>query len=338
MNFDKILSNLTKNRTFPIKTIIFCDPGMDDTLMLLQILGSDKYDIVGIVPVSGNVDIPLTLSNTLHICELVGRTDVNIYSGSIEKDNTHHIPIYGETGLGSIKLAPTKKSKKIIAQHKNGIDFTCEALQQDKYLIISTGLLTEPAKILQILEEQHPNALKNIIAISMMGGVINSTQEANWPVVGERFSEANLAYDAQASQILFDICAKYHIPIFLVPLDLTHSILASKNDIQKIQQLNTPAAKLVSALIESVPLHYQQRYQLGPDQKFRQPLHDVHASHCLLHPEIYHGYWVNIKVSSNLEPEQITIINKNQGNVFLLDIHYFYHKQFFTLLAEDLAY
>lgn len=171
----------------------------------------------------------------------------------------------------------------------------------------------------------------------MMGGVINSTQEANWPVSGQRFSEANLAYDAKASNILFNICSRFHIPIFLAPLDLTHSIIASESDIEEIKQLKNPAGKLAYQLIKSVPLHYQERYRLGSDQKFRQPLHDVHASHCLLHPDLYQGHWVSVKVSAELKPEQITIIDENQGNVFLLDMHYLYRKQFFTLLAKDFA-
>ena len=198
--------------------------------------------------------------------------------------------------------------------------------------------MTEPSKILQILKEKQSNVLSNIIAISMMGGVINSTQEANWPVTGKRFSEANLAYDAKASKVLFDICTTHKISIFLAPLDLTHAILASESDIEKIKQLNTSAGKLASQLIEAVPLHYQQRYQLGPDQKFRQPLHDIHTSSCLLHPELYHGHWISIQVSSDIKPQQINIINETQGNVFLLDMHYFYRKQFFNLLADDLGY
>src|SRR5690242_2254078 len=87
MNFDKTLSSLyqLKKMISPIKVIVFCAPGIDSALMLLQLLGSHKYDIVGIVPVSGNVDISLAVSNTLSICEFVGQYDIKIYPGSIEK-------------------------------------------------------------------------------------------------------------------------------------------------------------------------------------------------------------------------------------------------------------
>lgn len=337
MNFDEILQAIfqLKKTTAPIKVIVFCSPGIDSALMLLQLLGSKKYDVVGIVPVSGNVDISLAVSNTLSICEFVGKFNVKIYPGSIEKDETHHASIYGDEGLGSIRLLP---AQTIRTESQNGINFIYEALQQDKHLLISTGILTEPARILEKFKIEHPEAFENIIAISMMGGVINPTQEANWPVSGERFSEANLAYDAKASETVFKIASQFNIPIFLSPLSLTHSILASKSDITKLKNLNTPAGKLAYQLIESVPLHYQKRYGLGPDQHFRQPLHDVHVTHSLTHPELYTGLWVKMNISSKIKPRQITITDENQGNIFLLDIHYLYREKFFDLLRNDLNY
>ena len=113
MNFDKILPAIFqfKKTISPIKVIVFCAPGIDSALMLLQLLGSDKYDVVGIVPISGNVDISRAVNNTLSICEFVGKSNIKIYPGSIEKDNTHHVAIYGDKGLGTIILPPAQTMK-----------------------------------------------------------------------------------------------------------------------------------------------------------------------------------------------------------------------------------
>lgn len=336
-------NNIKAENSLPIKTIIFCDPGIDDLLMLIQILSSSKYNVVGIVPVSGNTDSQHTTHNTLALCELLGKTEIPVYPGSdYVRDSEYQsekyekeMDVYGKNGLGNINLPFAKIMKP---QQQNGVNFTVDALKKDKHLLIFTAPLTEPAKIFQQLEIEQPEAFENILAISMMGGVINSTQEANWPIDEKRFSEYNLARDAESSKQVFYFCNKYHVRILLAPLDLTHSILASESDVAQIKKVGNPAAELVVQIIKNVPEHYQKRYQSGPNKEFRQPLHDFHSSNCLLHPELYHGHWVSMDVYSNLEPRQMRITNSNEGNVFLLDSHYVHREQFFVLLAKDLEY
>ncbi len=82
--FDTIFRKLALNKE-NIPVIIFCDPGVDDALMLLQMLNQKKFPIAGIIPVRGNASSQVCLENTLALCEYVGRTDVKIYPGKKEK-------------------------------------------------------------------------------------------------------------------------------------------------------------------------------------------------------------------------------------------------------------
>lgn len=320
-----------------IKVLIICDPGVDDLLMLLQILSSSLYSVEGIIPVQGNTTCFHAVQNTLKVCELLGKFDIGIYAGSnydkFASSQPAETAVYGENGLNSLELPPANQMK---LKMKNGVDFVCDSLSNDKYLLVSTAPLTELATILNRLNKQTPKALKNIIAISMMGGVINQTQEANWPIHGERCSEANIGYDGPASKKVFDICTEHQVPIFLAPLDLTHSILASNNDIAFLKTIENVAGNLAVKLIENVPKHYQQRYQKGPDCQYRQPLHDVHAVSCLLHPEIYYGKWVTLTINDHIGPQHTEAHDNTKGNVYLLDMHYMHRQEFFFNFAHDL--
>jgi inosine-uridine nucleoside N-ribohydrolase len=319
----------------PLQLIIFTDPGLDDALMLLQILCAKKYRIAGIIPVAGNVDRSTALKNALGLCALAERVDINVYPGTFDKihNKQEDISVYGASGLSEVQLI---SQYSLSAQAESGIEFAIELLKDTPCVIISTAILTEPAFLLEKLAAETPMALKHIVAISMMGGVVNFSQEANWPIRSLRSSEANVAFDALASHHVFEICKKNQIPIFLSPLDLTHAVLASKTDLSSFDEAKSPAALFAKKLIYNVPLHYQQRYERGPDLEYRQPLHDVHASHCLLHPELYNGQWVNLIINATIYPKQLEVLDYNKGNVFLLDMHYLYRRQFFNQFLRDL--
>jgi inosine-uridine nucleoside N-ribohydrolase len=327
--FSKILEPLLTQ--YPMPVIVFCDPGVDDALMLLQLLGAQSlYKVVGIIPVKGNISSQVCLENTLELCEYIGRTDVPVYPG--RKAEFTGVAVYGDRAMGSLVLP---KAEKMKAQQTPGIEFAVEYLKHHQALIISTGGLTEPAEVLQKLSNDSPAALKNIRGISLMGGVINSTQEANFPVKGIRTSEFNVADDPEATKQFFDITAQYGISIFLQPLDLTHSALVSKTDVASLENINHPAAKAAYTLISNVPDHYQKRYKKGPDGEYRQPLHDLHSSTCLLHPELYRGRWVELEVSRDPSHNHFSIKKEGTGNVFLLSIPTPDRKKFIDAIVKD---
>ena len=329
--FDKALSSLLPSKKIPL--IIFTDPGVDDLLMLIQILNcTQTYFIAGIIPVRGNASSQMCLENALSISEYLGRTDVKIYPGKDEKFKGFRV--YGKRGTAGLTLPSPKKMK---AENISGIQFAYDYLKNNKAIIISTAPLTEPGELLDKMARHAPASLKNIIGLSIMGGVINATQEANYPITGKRFTEANVADNPSATKKVFDIAQKNNIPIFLSPLDLTHSILVSKSDIHSLKKSKSRSAKSAYKLISNVPQHYRRRFGKGPDKHFRQPLHDVHATHCLLHPELYQGRWVRLKVNKKLVEPHFSVSDDKKGNVFLLGVSGVNREAFIRGLLEDYA-
>jgi inosine-uridine nucleoside N-ribohydrolase len=330
LNFDHILNQLLKTRLLAasarIKVVIFCDPGVDDMLMLLQMLSSQKVEILGIIPVRGNASSKICLRNTLALCEYIGRTDIKIYPG--KSAPFVGLPVYGKNGIGQLKLGTPKYMKPEL---ESGISFACNIIKKEKIILISTANLTEPAEVLTYLKKKYPESLNNIMAISMMGGVVNHTQEANYPFIKNKYTEANFGDNPKATKKFLDITVYHKIPIFLSTLDLTHSILVSKTDILSLKNIKNPAAECAYNLIINVPKHYRLKFRRGPDGEFRQPIHDVHASSCLLHPELYQGQWVTLNISK----KKLNIINNKSGNIFLLTMAYINRKEFIGNFIND---
>ena len=339
MKFAKVLAKIVAqknlNSSQPLKVIVFCDPGIDNALMLLQVLSAKRLDVVAIVPAAGNVAREQTLDNILRICEWVGRTDIKVYPGCLcpEGKTTetmlNGLAVYSDNGLGGITLPPVQHLQ---AQTQDGVAFAAEVLVKQPLLIISTGGLTDIYRLLKQLAA-NPTAMNNLLGISMMAGVINASQEANAPIAVQRRSEFNILFDPMASQGIFELTAKYAIPLFLAPLDLTHQLLCSETDAQLFKNSQQLAVQLAYQLLHQVPVHYQARYGLGPDGHSRQPLHDVHASACVLHPELYSSQLATVSIN---EIGTISVDLNQTGNVHLLNLPYWHRANFFQALRNDL--
>jgi inosine-uridine nucleoside N-ribohydrolase len=277
------------------KVITFCDPGIDDALMLAQTFSSRRLEVLGVVPSAGNVSLDRTVKNTLRICELTGRRDVRVYPGSAAPigQKTEEMldgkQVYGEDGLGGVHFPEVTMA----AEKKSGSDFAAEAVlaasARDPITLISTGGLTDVYKTLQKVFERNPAALKNIAAISVMGGVFDCAKHANAPLdraPAERTAEFNMIFDPIATAGVFDLTAKSGIPVFLSPLDLTHTTLFRTDEVEALRDVGNPVASTMAELMAQVPDWYKARFGLYKE-KGMQPAHDVNASACLLHPELY---------------------------------------------------
>ena len=67
--------------TQPQSLIIDTDPGQDDAVAILLALASPEINLLGITTVAGNVPLALTQVNARKICDLAGRTDMQVFAG-----------------------------------------------------------------------------------------------------------------------------------------------------------------------------------------------------------------------------------------------------------------
>ena len=83
--------------------LIFTDPGIDDFIALSMLLRDPAFEVCGIVSLSGNVGLDVTVNNALLCAELNGRADVPVLAGSAKplcRPARTAANIHGKSGLG----------------------------------------------------------------------------------------------------------------------------------------------------------------------------------------------------------------------------------------------
>ena len=219
------------------KIIIDTDPGQDDAVAILLALASPEFNVLGITCVAGNVELNLTTINACKICELAGRPETLVFAGAakpFERDLVTAKHVHGRTGLDGVDLPSPKM--QIASTH--AVDFIINSLmasENNEITLCALGPLTNLAMAIT----QEPKILPKIDQIVLMGGGFfeggNITPSA----------EFNIFVDPEAASLVLKSGAK----IVMLPLDVTHKVLSTKNFIDKISSIGSNTASAVAGLL-----------------------------------------------------------------------------------------
>lgn len=309
----------------PRKIIIDTDPGQDDAAALMLAFASpQELEILGLCAVAGNVPLSFTSRNLRIVCELCGKPDAKVYEGALKPLNRPQVTaehVHGKTGLDGAELPePTMQ-----AQEQNAIDFIIETLRREPagtVTICTLGPLTNLALALQ----KAPDIASRIQELVMMGGGCfeggNITPAA----------EFNIYVDPEAAKIVFDA----GIPTVIMPLDVTHQLLTTRDRVAKIAALGTrPAQVLVEWLA------FFERFDIEKYGSDGGPLHDPSVIAYLLKPELFSGRLCNVEIEVGSElTVGMTVVDwwhvtdRRRNATFMRDVD---ADGFFTLLTERVA-
>ena len=261
------------------KIIIDTDPGQDDAVAILLALASTELQVVGITCVAGNVELELTTINACKICELAGRPDTTVVAGAAKPISRSLVTakhVHGRTGLDGVDL-PTPKMK---ISDINAVDFIIETLLNSKNKEITMCALG-PLTNLALAIVKEPKIIKKINQIVLMGGGFfeggNITPAA----------EFNIFVDPEAASIVVNSGIK----IVMMPLDVTHKVLATKSFIEKVSSINSNTSAAVAGLLNFFGRYDSKKY--GSDGA---PLHDPNVIAYLLKPDYYRGKNINVEI------------------------------------------
>ena len=219
------------------KIIIDTDPGQDDAVAILLALASPELDVLGITCVAGNVGLDLTTLNACKICELAKKPETLVFAGA-SKPLTRSLVtaehVHGKTGLDGIELPIPKM--EISSTH--AVDFIVDSLMVSKSKEITLCALG-PLTNLALAITQEPKIRSKIDQIVLMGGGFfeggNITPAA----------EFNIFVDPEAA----DIVVNSGVKIVMMPLDITHKVLATKNFIEKVVSMGSNSSAAVAGLL-----------------------------------------------------------------------------------------
>src|SRR5438874_3505278 len=89
----------------PLPIILDTDPGVDDALALLLILGSPELELAAVATVAGNVGLEATTRNALLLLQLAGRPEIPVHVGETPPPDRALVTaadVHGGDGLGGI--------------------------------------------------------------------------------------------------------------------------------------------------------------------------------------------------------------------------------------------
>ena len=268
--------------TTPRKIIIDTDPGQDDAVAILLALASPaEIEVIGITAVAGNVPLPLTHKNARIICELAGKTDIPVYAGC-DRPLAHTLVtaehVHGKTGLDGPDLPdPTMQ-----LTDGHAVDYIIDTLRKEPAGTITLcpiGPLTNIATAFQ----KAPDIIDRVQEIILMGGayfeVGNITPAA----------EFNIYVDPEAADIVF----RSGVPIVVMPLDVTHKALVTKERNDAFRNIGTPVGIAVAKMTEFFERFDKEKY--GSEGA---PLHDPCVTAYLISPELFKGRHVNVEIET----------------------------------------
>lgn len=233
------------------KIILEIDPGIDDSLALISTIKSNKYDILGISIVSGNVDSTQGCKNAYKVLELLNHQHIPIYKGDdlpLKIKYTDARDTHGNDGIGEVYFPD-----KLHIQEKHAKDFIIETLEKypNEVIIFALGPLTTLAKI----SLENKEILKKAKHIKIMGG--SARVHGNCSPV----AEYNFWVDPHSAKIVFNLGLEN---ITLYPLDVTYKILFTPNMREMVRQFDTELSKFIYDITGFyVDFHWKQERTLG---------------------------------------------------------------------------
>lgn len=306
------------------KIIIDTDPGQDDAVAILLALASPELEVLGITAVAGNVPLALTQLNSRKVVELAGRTDIPVYAGCdrpLVRTLVTAEHVHGKSGLDGVELPePT-----LPLQDRHAVDFIVDTLRREPagtVTLVPVGPLTNIAEALR----RAPDIGPRIAQIVLMGGayfeVGNITPAA----------EFNIYVDPEAASEVFAA----GIPLVVMPLDLTHQALTSREWVEGMRALPNRCGPAVASWTDFFERFDKEKY--GHDGA---PLHDPCTISWLLRPDLFSGRHINVEIETQGQfTRGMTVADWWRVTDRPVNAHFMRHVDragFFDLLTERLA-
>lgn len=251
-------------------TLLFCDPGIDDSLAIMYALLNPKINVVGIVSSYGNVPQQQATQNIAYLLQLANRPDIPIITGARSPFSgevaVYYPEIHGEEGLGPIRPPDTIPREilnfdeifKIIKRYENNL------------YVVDVGRSTSLATAFILGGDEQ---MRKVSAFYIMGGAFFVPGNVT------SLAEANFHGDAIASHLVLDKARN----VYILPLNVTNYSIINP---ETINQISSAPFNSFTPLIKPIFDFYNAAYKkIVPGLK-GSPLHDVLALFALVNPNL----------------------------------------------------
>ncbi|MYC33151.1 MAG: nucleoside hydrolase [Chloroflexi bacterium] len=234
------MTSETRNKAIPV--IVDTDPGVDDAVAILMLLGDPTCEIVGFTTTAGNVPLARSTRNTLALLEYAGRLDIPVCRGAarpVRGRFAYARHVHSAAGLTRRLPDPSMHPSEIGA-----VQFMERTLMDTRspVTVIALGPLTNLAR----LWRRNPAALQSAERIVVMGGAVHTEGNAT------PHAEFNFYSDPTAARIIMES----GLPITLIDLAACRQVSISRDQAHRVRsasRLGTLAAELLHGWFDRDP-------------------------------------------------------------------------------------
>ncbi|PIZ32131.1 MAG: hypothetical protein COY40_00025 [Alphaproteobacteria bacterium CG_4_10_14_0_8_um_filter_53_9] len=277
-----------------------CDPGQDDVIAIMYVLGSGKVDVQSLSIVGGNADVKQCARNAQQILDITGFSHIPVYVGAarpLARPLVSLPEVFGESGMDGAGYLPDPSTPP---EEENAVDFMLKGTTPKVW--VATGPLTNMALALQ----KNPQLAQHIEKLIVMGGCVYPEpihgQLGNYKVPGtEGFAEYNFAVDPEAARIVFESGIK---DITLIGVDITRTVLFNHKIEKALRENKKACAVLAADILSTVGPEDHQDYadcKDFPEDPVR-GMHDVVAIAYLTDPELFQSEMLPLRIITEGPP------------------------------------
>lgn len=235
-----------------MKYWIDTDPGVDDAMAIILAAKSLGEDLIGLSSVQGNFIEPVTAHNLIRITEKIKESNIltkewapviargsNMslkgppYRSADSKESYYH----GKDGLGDVNWSAPTNWPDMVSKPAAQEIYDRARLSKN-FTLVCLGPLTNVATAILL----YPDLPKSVTSLVIMGGSLrvggNETMAA----------EFNFMADPEAAQLTLNSGFR---EIKIIPLDPCYDVRFSKNELQRLKQIKSPAAGLTEDLMHN---------------------------------------------------------------------------------------
>jgi purine nucleosidase len=255
------------------KVIIDCDVGVDDALALILAFHSPEIEVLAVTGVNGNVPLHAVMSNIRKVLTLLQPFPPPLVAAGADRPlkgpAIYARHIHGEDGLGGAEIQESLSREWWRPYPASAADLILQSAREnpDEVTLIAIGPLTNLAFALR----KNPRSMDRFRNLVIMGGAVRTAGNVT------PHAEFNFYVDPLAVRIVLES----GLPITLVPLDVTHQVPLTPEDMEeKVRPKDNLFARFV---IQATGYDGEKRNFRCGNKNFY--LHDPLAVGAVLHPD-----------------------------------------------------
>ena len=283
---------IERGLTLTKKILLFCDPGIDDSLAIMYCILDPEIELVGIVASYGNVTKDQATANAAYLLELAGRSDIPVIPGASmpvkEEVMIYYPEIHGQNGIGPIQppnnfqyqVYPFDTIRSIIEKYKHEL------------IIVDTGRSTTLATAFTIF----PDQIKKVNSFYVMGGAFFVPGNAS------ALAEANFYGDPTSSNFVLN----YAHNLTITPLNVTQYAVITQDIVDAVSD---NGGNFYSFMLDPIFKYYFNFYKKSVPGIPGAPMHDLLTIMVVKNPSLVDYIYYDATVIEGTEAKGMSYID-----------------------------